>query len=95
MTNGNIVNSSMINQPEIVSQLTQVDNVNSSYPNMPNWMNDREGEGLCTSLLSIAFAEEWKDLIGHGNHARRLRGKILMLYDRTTGLFKQYRLQQY
>ena len=64
----------MIDQPIAVSQLTQTDNLFSSpYPNMPNWINDREGEGLCTSLLSIAFAEEWKDLIGHGNRARWLK----------------------
>ena len=95
MTNGNMVNSSMIDQPVAGLQYNQVYNVESSYPIMPNWIDDREGEGLCTSLLFIAFAEDWKDYIGHGKRAKWLKRKIPMLYDRTTGLFKQYRTQRY
>ena len=58
------------------------------FINMPNWIDDREGEGLCTSLLSIAFADEWKKLTGHGNRARWLREKYDMLYDKSRDLVK-------
>ena len=60
---------------------------------MPNWTNNTIGEELCYSLLSQAFADDWKDSIAFGKRAKWLDEKLEMFYDREVGIFKEYRYQ--
>ena len=58
MTDGNI-DSTNIDQPVVISQLTEVDYLEASlYIPMPSFVNDREGEELCSSILSYANIEK-------------------------------------
>ena len=93
LRNGNIDHSQTIEQPVAVSQLTQIENNESSLPPMPNFTDNTIGEELCYSLLSQAFADDWKDSIAFGKRAKWLDEKLEMLYDREVGIFKDYRYQ--
>ena len=91
MNNGNIVSSNIV-QPVARSQSNEVDNVGQSrLVPMPSFVNNREGEQLCASLLSQQFADGWKESLGHGNRANWIRDKLDMLYDRQNGIFKRYK----
>ena len=85
--------SSTVEQAVAVSQLTQVENNESSLPWMPPWTNNTVGEGLCHSLLSQAHAEEWKNSIGFGKRRKWLDDKLELFYDRGVGIFKAYKSQ--